>query len=96
MLVADCLHLRGYNDWSVDVVQVDENRARTNRIPIVLAGAECDGSETSLKECFGNDLGNVGFQCRHEADVYLVCYNGSNAGASISPSDFRFWNYIGT
>lgn len=62
---------------------VQENEeATTMRIPIVLAGATCEGSEQNLGDCPNFSLGRrvIPDTCIHAADVYLVCNNGADPG----------------
>lgn len=61
------------------VVQEDDNETLTERVPIVLAGAQCEGAEATLTSCSGVELGLVGSRCRHESDVHVVCYNGPSS-----------------
>lgn len=69
--------------WCMHVkVEDGEARARTERVPIVLAGADCNGTEGALADCLGKPLGRVGRQCIHDTDVYLVCY-APDRGAHI-------------
>ena len=62
------------------VVQEDEDEASTSLVPIVLAGSQCRGPEPGLPACPEFELGKVGSQCGHNADVHLVCYKGPNPG----------------
>jgi len=61
-------------------VQEDDDADSTARVPIVLAGLVCEGTEQSISACFDFSLGRAPTMCRHEADVHLVCSNGPNAG----------------
>lgn len=61
-------------------LQEDDEPDRTKRVPIVLEGATCRGMENSLSMCPGFELRGAPFSCRHDADVYLVCSNGTNPG----------------
>ena len=61
-------------------VQEDDDEASTVLVPIVLAGSQCSGTEPGLPACPEFELGKVGSQCGHNADVHLVCYNTPNPG----------------
>lgn len=68
-----------------------ETRARTERVPIVLAGADCDGTEGALTDCLGKPLGRFGRQCNHDSDVYLVCFSpdpGSHRSSCFTSQAF--------
>eukprot|EP00892_Ulva_mutabilis_P011614 jgi/Ulvmu1/8825/UM049_0005.1 len=57
----------------------DAETAKTERVPIVLAGCTCEGTETSVAQCPGAVIGRVtGSTCMHDDDVHLVCFNGPN------------------
>lgn len=58
----------------------EEVSAVTESVPIVLAGAICDGTEAALNACPGFNLGMVPEGCRHTGDVYVVCTNDANPG----------------
>ena len=62
-------------------MQEDEDADSTSRVPIVLGGLECGGTEQTIGACPDFQLGQVGINCRHNADVHLVCYNAPNPGA---------------
>lgn len=64
-------------------VQEDADEATTARIPIVLAGLSCGGTEQSLEACPGLNLGQTPPACRHDADVHLVCSSRPNPGESL-------------
>ena len=55
-------------------------------MPIFLPGLQCTGSEETIAACPDFQLGQVRIICRHNVDVYLVCYNGPNAGAALMQS----------
>ena len=62
------------------LLQEDEDAGSTSRMPIVLAGLDCTGSEQTIGACPDFQLGQVGPNCRHNVDVHLVCDNGPNPG----------------
>lgn len=58
------------------------DRELAERVPVVLAGTICDGSEGSLADCAGYSLGRrrIPTVCVHSSDVYLVCTNRTDPG----------------
>lgn len=52
-------------------------------MPIVLGGAQCDGSEEKLSSCQGFEFGGVAATCRHNADVFLRCSDEITNGSLL-------------
>lgn len=63
-------------------MQADENPDITKRVPVVLPGLQCNGSEQSLDTCPDFDIGLDTELCLLGSDVHLICFSGSNPGAS--------------
>jgi len=60
------------------------NGSRLARVPIWLAGADCEGTEERLAACAGVTLENVSARCTHSQDLRILCFNGPDAGAPAS------------
>lgn len=65
-------------------MQVDDDPESTERVPIVLPGLRCRGSEKSVDMCTDFDIGLDVNVCSHASDVHLVCFSGSNPGTSTT------------
>ena len=63
-------------------MQEDADEASTARVPIVLAGLECIGTEQTITACPSFQLRRPSAQCLHVADVHIVCYSGPNPGVA--------------
>ena len=74
----------------IERMQEDDDEASTARVPIVLPGLECSGTEQAISTCPDFELARVPAACRHDADVHLVCYNGPNPGVT-SPRQHFAW-----
>lgn len=61
----------------------------TQRVPIVLPGMDCRGSEQSVSNCPDFDLGLDTEICTHANDVHLHCFSGSNPGATPGPPSLQ-------
>lgn len=67
-------------------MQEDDNETSTSRLPIVISGLQCTGSEQTIGECPDFQLGQTLPNCQHGSDVHLLCYNSGNTGKP----DFAF------
>lgn len=69
----------------------ENEKADTERVPIVLAGATCEGTEDRLSNCPNFSLGRrrIPNTCSHEIDVYLVCSNGPDPGVMIMKANMH-------
>ena len=70
------------SNW-FDQSQEDDDEAITARIPIVLTGLQCNGTEQAITDCPAFGLFRASTICRHTSDVHLVCHSGPNPGATL-------------
>ena len=75
------LSLRNFCAHCADINGVQRDVSETTaRIPIVLGGSGCLGSEETLDACPNYVLGRAPKKCSHDRDVHLLCFNDLNAG----------------
>ena len=65
-------------------MQIFQDNEDFRRVPILLAGANCTGDETSLADCPGNGLNVDTVQCGLRQIVTLLCYSDLDPG--VHPS----------
>ena len=74
-------------------MQIFQDNEDFRRVPILLAGANCTGDETSLADCPGNGLNVDTVQCGLRDIVTLLCYSNLDPGVhqplSLNGSRFR-------
>lgn len=77
---AVCIHAKLFMQGLEDYINtyIDDD---TWRIPIVLAGVRCDGSEASLLDCPGGTLEDDNIPCELPDEVGLICVNDPDAGS---------------
>lgn len=78
--------LKGQPRQDADVSRVRDDA--TWRIPAVLAGENCTGSEPDLLDCPGIALrdGLSGAQCDITQEVNVVCFNNASSGVYFARS----------
>lgn len=72
------MYLQDVNDYSSAVLDDD-----TWRIPVVLGGARCTGSEATLADCPGVNLEPEPVPCDLTDEVVIACVNDVDAGAKL-------------
>lgn len=77
------MHMRPTRYIRHACVQIDEAAAPTERVPVVLSGAACMGTEAALAQCPGVALDADNNNCGHADDVWISCSNGPQPGACI-------------
>jgi len=53
---------------------------RLRRVPVWLAGADCNGDEARLTDCSGVTLESVAGSCFHSQDLSILCFSGDDPG----------------
>ena len=53
---------------------------RLRRVPVWLAGADCNGDEARLTDCSGVTLEDVSGSCVTSRALTILCFSGENSG----------------